>query len=112
MAKVCSNCNNVNEEGDLICARCGQLLIVQPEKMSEFPVPPLVYRPVIKCAYHPTIPFMFTCARCGRPICGACAKIYWGYVLCVQCARETPYFPALPVYPLVFYAALPVSRFR
>ncbi|WP_455367776.1 hypothetical protein [[Eubacterium] cellulosolvens] len=114
MTKICTYCNNVNEDIAYICARCSRPLTDQYTRRDDFPSPPLLYRPmmaVVPCAYHPTIPFLFTCSRCGKPICGACSKISLGVVLCAECAHNMPYVGVLPVYPALFYG-LPVQRIR
>lgn len=50
------------------------------------------------CYYHPDLPAVYVCNRCGRPICRDCAKAYVGLMLCPQCySMSVPRFS--PVYP-------------
>jgi hypothetical protein len=50
------------------------------------------------CYYHPDLPAVYICNRCGRPICRDCAKNYSGLILCPQCYSMSIPRPA-PIYP-------------
>lgn len=42
------------------------------------------------CFYHPNLPAMVVCYRCGRKICGSCNKSYNGLNLCPNCYHSVP----------------------
>jgi hypothetical protein len=37
------------------------------------------------CFYHPSLPAVYICNRCGRAICRDCSKSYMDLILCPQC---------------------------
>jgi DNA-directed RNA polymerase subunit RPC12/RpoP len=49
------------------------------------------------CFYHPDLPAVYVCNRCGKNICRDCAKSYGGLILCPQCYSYAVPRPA-PVY--------------
>lgn len=42
------------------------------------------------CFYHPNLPAMVVCYRCGRKICSSCSKSYNGLTLCPSCYHSVP----------------------
>ena len=42
------------------------------------------------CFYHPNLPAMLVCYRCGRKICVSCSKQYNGLTLCPNCYHTAP----------------------
>ena len=38
-----------------------------------------------KCAYHPSLPAVYICGQCQRPLCGSCAIPYGQLFICSQC---------------------------
>ena len=42
------------------------------------------------CFYHPNLPAMLVCFRCGRKICTSCSKSYNGMTLCPNCYHAVP----------------------
>ena len=98
----------------LLCAMRSPLtrIIVKP---ADATAPPMVWKPTLPataCAYHFSIPLLFTCGRCGKPICGSCARIFLGIVLCVECLRGTPALPATLAFLPVTYGLVPAYRGR
>ena len=115
MPRPCSICNCLNEDAANFCARCGSSLTRIIVKPADATAPPMVWRPTLPataCAYHSSIPFQFTCGRCGKPICSSCARIFLGIVLCVECLRGTPTLPATLAFLPMTYALAPAYRVR
>ncbi|HKM78945.1 MAG TPA: hypothetical protein VJZ03_07690 [Candidatus Bathyarchaeia archaeon] len=56
------------------------------------------------CFYHPNLPAVLVCYRCGRKICGSCTKSYNGLNLCSNCYHSvpapTPTTPSAAVAPM------------
>lgn len=50
--------------------------------------------PTRRCAYHPSIPAVYICAQCSRPMCLNCGVPHGYLYLCPQC-----YQPPQPVQP-------------
>lgn len=48
------------------------------------------------CFYHPNLPAMVVCYRCGRKICSSCSKPYNGLTLCPNCYHSVPTPVAAP----------------
>ena len=46
------------------------------------------------CFYHPNLPAVMVCYRCGRKICTACSKDYNGLMMCPSCYHNVP--PPMP----------------
>lgn len=42
------------------------------------------------CFYHPNLPAMSVCYRCGRKICVSCSKSYNGLTMCPSCYHTVP----------------------
>ena len=51
------------------------------------------------CYYHASLPAMYVCNRCGRPICRDCSKPYGDLTLCPQCYTQVP--PPTPPPPIL-----------
>jgi len=115
MPRPCSVCSYLNEDAASFCARCGSSLTRMIVKRADATVPPMVWRPTLPattCAYHSSIPFLFTCGRCGKPICGSCARVFLGIVLCVECMRSTTALPATLAFLPMTYTLVPASQIR
>ncbi len=55
------------------------------------------------CYYHPNLPAVYVCNRCGRPLCRDDAKAYNDLILCPQCYQMVPtprFLQISPVMPL------------
>lgn len=46
------------------------------------------------CSYHPNLPAIYICSKCGKPICQNCTRTYMNLVLCPQCQWQL--FPQTP----------------
>ncbi len=96
MVKKCPSCGYNNRDDAAFCSSCGGPLAgtVAP---SLKPVPSVrVVTPVSpggpirvpapgQCFYHPNLPAIYVCNRCGRSICRDDSKAYMALVLCPQC---------------------------
>ncbi len=51
---------------------------------------------VYTCYYHPNLPAVMVCGRCGRNICSSCSKPYLDLALCPQCFHSTVPRPMAP----------------
>jgi len=64
------------------------------------------------CFYHPDLPAMFVCSRCGRKICSSCNKSYSGLSLCPSCYHTVPaaanVAPMMSTPPVGAYSTGPV----
>ena len=56
------------------------------------------------CYYHPNLPAMMVCYRCGRKICTACSKDYNGLTMCPSCYHNVP-----PPMPAAIPAGVPAA---
>jgi hypothetical protein len=96
MTRTCPICGTENLESALFCSKCGVSLT--QEKRTEkhqasqtvsvlserIPSPGM-------CHYHQSIKASYICSRCGRSICGNCARKIGGIIFCLNCAplKET-----------------------
>ncbi|MGA3298356.1 MAG: hypothetical protein ABSD41_13015, partial [Candidatus Bathyarchaeia archaeon] len=100
MVKKCLSCDFNNRDDAAFCASCGASMTGAgplPTAPSMHPVPSVrvvtpgspgspVRVPVPgQCFYHPNLPAVFACNRCGRSICRDDSKDYRDLVLCPQC---------------------------
>jgi len=110
MVKKCPRCGANNRDDALFCSQCGTSLIEaaapQPTVIPQPTVKPVpsvrVVTPVAPtaapvrvpppgmCYYHPNLPAVYVCNRCGRPICRDDAKAYGDLILCPQCYAAVP----------------------
>ncbi len=94
MVKKCASCGYNNRDDASFCSSCGASLGGAPALK---PVPSVrVVTPVSpgapirvpapgQCFYHPNLPAVYVCNRCGRSICRDDSKAYMDLVLCPQC---------------------------
>ena len=59
------------------------------------------------CFYHPNLPAVAVCNRCGRSICGSCYKPYADLALCPDCYNRRVPFGAPTPTPQAIPAAMP-----
>ncbi|MGB9022357.1 MAG: zinc ribbon domain-containing protein [Candidatus Bathyarchaeia archaeon] len=96
MVKRCPSCGYNNRDDAVFCSSCGGSLAA-PGALMMKPVPsvrvvtpvtpgaPMRVPPPGMCFYHPSLPAVYICNRCGRAICRDDSKSYMDLVLCVQC---------------------------
>jgi len=113
LVKKCPSCGYNNRDDASFCSSCGASLGVTVAPALK-PVPSVrVVTPVSpggpvrvpapgQCFYHPNLPAVYVCNRCGRSICRDDSKAYMDLVLCPQCYQgvvpmAAPQPPA-PVY--------------
>jgi len=61
------------------------------------------------CFYHPNLPAMLICYRCGRKICVSCSHPYNGLTLCPNCYRTVPAPASAPVPAPAAPTSMPVG---
>ena len=96
MVKKCLSCGYNNRDDASFCSSCGASLAgAAPPALK--PVPsvrvvtpvspggPIRVPPPGQCYYHPNLPAVYVCNRCGRSICRDDSKAYMDLVLCPQC---------------------------
>jgi hypothetical protein len=124
LVRKCPTCGASNRDEASFCSGCGTSLVGPP---SVKPVPsvrvvspvtpagaPMRVPPPGMCFYHPNLPAIYVCNRCGRPICRDDSKAYQDLVMCPQCYQSVvpilaPAYPPAyaippPEYPPVGYA--------
>jgi hypothetical protein len=96
MVKKCPSCGYNNRDDAAFCSSCGASLAGAAAPALK-PVPSVrVVTPVSpggpirvpapgQCFYHPNLPAIYVCNRCGRSICRDDSKAYMDLVLCPQC---------------------------
>ncbi len=96
MVKKCPSCGYNNRDDAAFCSSCGASLAGAAAPTLK-PVPSVrVVTPVTpggpirvpapgQCFYHPNLPAIYVCNRCGRAICRDDSKTYMDLVLCPQC---------------------------
>ena len=96
MVKKCPSCGYNNRDDAGFCSSCGSSLAGAAAPALK-PVPSVrVVTPVApggpirvpapgQCFYHPNLPAIYVCNRCGRSICRDDSKAYMDLVLCPQC---------------------------
>jgi zinc-ribbon domain len=96
MVKKCPSCGYNNRDDASFCSSCGASLQGAAAPTLK-PVPSVrVVTPVSpggpirvpapgQCYYHPNLPAVYVCNRCGRSICRDDSKAYMDLVLCPQC---------------------------
>jgi hypothetical protein len=96
MVKKCPSCGYNNRDDAAFCSSCGASLAGAMAPALK-PVPSVrVVTPVSpgnpirvpapgQCYYHPNLPAIYVCNRCGRAICRDDSKAYMDLVLCPQC---------------------------
>jgi hypothetical protein len=96
----CQVCGKTNQDDAIYCFSCGTALLRPPPVKVEVkspitgmpvtPAVPPIYTPrqVVRqgsCYYHPELPSMAVCSRCGRSICAGCIKPYGVLNFCPEC---------------------------
>jgi len=101
----CQVCGKANTEDANFCFSCGTPISHLPPvkvevkslpSVSTVPTaPPIAPPPPIyaarqaprqgSCYYHPDLPSMAVCSRCGRSICAGCTKPYGILNFCTEC---------------------------
>ena len=97
MVKRCPSCGYNNRDDAAFCSSCGASIGGATVGPALKPVPSVrVVTPVTpggpvrvpapgQCFYHPSLPAVYVCNRCGRSICRDDSKTYMDLVLCPQC---------------------------
>jgi len=109
LVRKCPTCGANNRDDASFCSACGTSLVAPP---SVKPVPsvrvvspvmpagmPMRVPPPGMCFYHPNLPAIYVCNRCGRPICRDDSKAYQDLVMCPQCYQSVVPIIAAPAYP-------------
>ena len=119
MVKKCPSCGYNNRDDAAFCSSCGASIGGTGTLPAPFlkPVPSVrVVTPVSmggpvrvpapgQCFYHPNLPAVFVCNRCGRSICRDDSKAYMDLVLCPQCYQSVvPMSPQPAPQPAPSYA--------
>jgi len=97
----CHSCGKPNADDARFCFSCGSSLVGTPPVKVEVKSPLAGYPPtqptvpMIRtpqqltragtCYYHPELPSMFVCSRCGRSVCAGCARQYGALTFCAEC---------------------------
>ena len=120
MVKKCPSCGYNNRDDASFCSSCGASLaggVVPALK----PVPSVrVVTPVSpggpirvpapgQCYYHPNLPAVYVCNRCGRSICRDDSKAYMDLVLCPQCYQGVVPMVAQRQPPAAAYGPPPMA---
>jgi hypothetical protein len=115
MVKRCPSCGYNNRDDAAFCSSCGASLAGAAAPALK-PVPSVrVVTPVTaggpirvpapgQCFYHPNLPAVYVCNRCGRAICRDDSKAYMDLVLCPQCYAGVVPMVAAPQPPAPAYA--------
>jgi hypothetical protein len=124
LVRRCPTCGANNRDDASFCSACGTSLIAPP---SVKPVPsvrvvspvspagaPMRVPPPGMCFYHPNLPAIYVCNRCGRPICRDDSKAYQDLVMCPQCYQSVVPFVGAPAghpTPQPMYAPQPAPMY-
>jgi hypothetical protein len=118
MVKKCPSCGYNNRDDAAFCSSCGASLAGAAAPALK-PVPSVrVVTPVTsgspiripapgQCFYHPNLPAIYVCNRCGRSICRDDSKAYMDLVLCPQCYQGVVPMMAAPQPPGPSYGPPP-----
>lgn len=96
MVKKCPSCGYNNRDDASFCSSCGASLsggmapALKPVPSVRVVTPVSAGGPIRvpapgQCYYHPSLPAVYVCNRCGRSICRDDSKTYMDLVLCPQC---------------------------
>ena len=96
MVRKCPACGYNNRDDAAFCSSCGSSLagaagpILKPVPSVRVVTPVSPGNPIRvpapgQCYYHPNLPAVYVCNRCGRAICRDDSKAYMDLVLCPQC---------------------------
>jgi len=118
LVKRCPSCGYNNRDDAAFCSSCGASLVGAAAPALK-PVPSVrVVTPVSpggpirvpapgQCFYHPNLPAVYVCNRCGRSICRDDSKAYMDLVLCPQCYAGVVPMVAAPQMPAQMQMAPP-----
>ncbi|HXX73007.1 MAG TPA: zinc-ribbon domain-containing protein [Candidatus Acidoferrales bacterium] len=118
MVKKCPSCGYNNRDDASFCSSCGASLagaavpVLKPVPSVRVVTPvspggPIRVPPPGQCYYHPNLPAVYVCNRCGRSICRDDSKAYMDLVLCPQCYQGVVPMVAQPQPPAPAYAPAP-----
>jgi len=96
MVRKCPACGYNNRDDAAFCSSCGSSLAggmgpaLKPVPSVRVVTPVTPGAPIRvpapgQCYYHPNLPAIYVCNRCGRAICRDDSKAYMDLVLCPQC---------------------------
>jgi len=121
MVKKCPSCGYNNRDDASFCSSCGASLAGTAAPALK-PVPSVrVVTPVSpggpirvpapgQCYYHPNLPAVYVCNRCGRSICRDDSKAYMDLVLCPQCYAGVVPMVAQTQPPAAAYGPPPMAQ--
>lgn len=113
MVKSCPQCAASNRDDATFCSSCGASFAAPTVK----PVPSVrVVSPAAPstavrvpppgmCYYHPSLPAVYVCSRCGRAICRDDSRAYGDLTMCPQCYAGI--YPVAVPAPTMSYAPPP-----
>ena len=118
MVKRCPSCGYNNRDDATFCSSCGGSIggtttmspTLKPVPSVRVVTPVSAGGPVRvpapgQCFYHPSLPAIYVCNRCGRSICRDDSKTYMDLVLCPQCYQGVvPMVAPQPQPPAPSYA--------
>ncbi|MEM2123599.1 MAG: B-box zinc finger protein [Candidatus Bathyarchaeia archaeon] len=100
---TCPICNVENPYNTAFCLHCGNPLAAAVPTVKAMPAPLSFGYPSLgrigmptravrvgSCFYHPDLPAVYICNRCGKAICRDCTKSYGGLILCPPCSAMVP----------------------
>jgi hypothetical protein len=107
MVMKCPSCGYNNRDDAAFCSSCGSSLhgaagpALKPVPSVRVVTPVSPGSPVRvpapgQCYYHPNLPAVYVCNRCGRSICRDDSKAYMDLVLCPQCYQGVVPMVAAP----------------
>lgn len=110
MVKRCPSCGYNNRDDAGFCSSCGASLgggaapALKPVPSVRVVTPVTAGGPIRvpapgQCFYHPSLPAIYVCNRCGRSICRDDSKAYMDLVLCPQCYQGVVPMTAAPQGP-------------
>lgn len=85
MVKVCSNCNNSNNDDARYCSNCGFSFNDSQVIKQAIPLPITKVVPSGMCFYHPNLRATYICRLCGRSICRHDSRLYGEMIICSLC---------------------------
>lgn len=118
MVMKCPSCGYNNRDDASFCSSCGTSLggaaapALKPVPSVRVVTPVSPGNPIRvpapgQCYYHPNLPAVYVCNRCGRSICRDDSKAYMDLVLCPQCYAGVVPMVAAPQQAAPAYAPPP-----
>jgi len=66
-----------------------------PVPQAQPTAPSMQRSPVVgMCSFHPNLPAIYVCGKCGKLLCTNCTRNYMNMILCPQCQWQL--FPSTP----------------